>query len=337
MKSDSALVRQETVSSRITVDWKRISTGVPGSKDKDTLTSGLFSGFLKEHGENVKAQAAEKTKGISDKRKLSSLNEIRLSCLEYLFYLLFSKRKNSWGSITDGVIYDGGGGGEGSRSSSYSEESFRGEYESLSYSTEGVVRTADGRELSFNLSFEATQSFEEYYSASGYSPSFPGSMTDPLVINLEEGLPSLSDQKFTFDLDADGEEENISMPTGGSAFLALDQNENGRIDDGSELFGAKTGSGFKELAAYDEDHNGWIDENDEIFQKLRLWVKEEDGTDRLYSLKDKGLGAICLQALPASYSCYGSEGELQGMVRNSSFFLYENGRAGTIQHLDLSS
>lgn len=42
--------------------------------------------------------------------------------------------------------------------------------------------------------------------------------------------------------------------------LSLDQNGNGEIDNGTELFGTKSGDGFADLARYDLDYNGWIDE-----------------------------------------------------------------------------
>ena len=90
--------------------------------------------------------------------------------------------------------------------------------------------------------------------------------------------PELSDQTFYFDLDADGEEEEISMLKG-SGYLALDKNEDGIINDGSELFGTGNGDGFADLARYDEDGNGWIDENDSIWSKLKIWCKDENGND----------------------------------------------------------
>ena len=60
-------------------------------------------------------------------------------------------------------------------------------------------------------------------------------------------------------------------------FLALDLNGDGRINNGSELFGALSGNGFADLAQYDSDANGWIDENDEIFQRLKVWSGADDG------------------------------------------------------------
>lgn len=56
----------------------------------------------------------------------------------------------------------------------------------------------------------------------------------------------------------------------GSGFLALDRNQNGVVDDGSELFGTQSGDGFAHLALYDQDSNGWIDANDPVFDKLRI-------------------------------------------------------------------
>ena len=61
----------------------------------------------------------------------------------------------------------------------------------------------------------------------------------------------------------------------------MDRNGDGKINDGSELFGTKSGDGFKDLASYDADGNGWIDENDAIFSQLKIWTKDEDGKDKL--------------------------------------------------------
>lgn len=63
----------------------------------------------------------------------------------------------------------------------------------------------------------------------------------------------MTDQKFYFDLDADGTADRISMLKSGSGFLALDKNGNGKIDDGSELFGTQSGDGFADLEEYDID------------------------------------------------------------------------------------
>ena len=206
------------------------------------------------------------------------------------------------------------------------------ESESTNFSTTGTVRTADGREISFNLDVSMSRKFTQYTKETVQNV---GSFIDPLVINLNGNIAEVSDQKFYFDLDADGEEEVISRLCEDSGYLALDRNEDGKINDGSELFGTKSGDGFGDLAAYDEDGNGWIDENDDIWNKLKIWVQDEQGNSKLYSLAEQGVGAICLQNVSTEFGQRGSSGEINAAIRNTGIFLYENGTAGTIQHLDL--
>ena len=104
-----------------------------------------------------------------------------------------------------------------------------------------------------------------------------------------------------------------------------------------ELFGTKSGNGFKDLAIYDNDGNGWIDENDEIFEKLLIWTKDENGKDILYHLKDAGVGAICLKSVNTEFSHNSlHNNRTNAIVRQSGIFLYENGMTGTVQQLDLA-
>ena len=113
---------------------------------------------------------------------------------------------------------------------------------------------------------------------------------------------------------------------------------NGRqsIMDGSELFGTQSGNGFADLAQYDSDGNGFIDENDEIFDKLKIWCMDENGQPHLYSLKEKGVGAIGLMHTGTQYSLTNENNETNAVIRNTGFFLFEDGNAGTIQHVDFA-
>ncbi len=161
--------------------------------------------------------------------------------------------------------------------------------------------------------------------------------TDPLIINLDSNVTSVSDQKFYFDLDSDGKKEQISMAGKGSGFLALDKNGDGIINDGSELFGTKSGDGFKDLAMYDEDKNGWIDENDSVFSKLKIWTKDEDGKDQLIDLLKADVGAIFLGNVDTQFSLKDSDNNLNAEVRKTGVYLKEStGLAGTIAHVDLA-
>ena len=210
----------------------------------------------------------------------------------------------------------------------YSEE------ETTAFYATGCAKTEDGRQIDFNVNVLMSRTFMQYTQIS--VPLFSEALFDPLVINTGAAIARLKDQTFRFDLDMDGVEDNLAMPGEGSGFLALDLNEDGIINDGSELFGVKSGDGFADLAAYDSDGNGWIDENDEIFSKLKVWYKNGDGTDELVDLKTADVGAIYLGSQQTDFSLYGSAFQLNGMVRATGLFLKESGGVGTIQHVDLA-
>lgn len=216
----------------------------------------------------------------------------------------------------------------------YSQETVETEMEDTQFSTVGTVRTADGREINFNVNVGMSREFQQTFREDLELASF--TMCDPLVINLDTDVAELSDQTFYFDIDADGELDEVSRLGAGSGYLALDQNGDGVINDGSELFGTASGNGFADLAKYDEDGNGWIDENDAIWQKLKIWTKDENGNDVLYRLADKGVGAICLQNVSTDFTLTGQTGQTKGAIRSSGVFLYENGNVGTVQHVDVA-
>lgn len=212
--------------------------------------------------------------------------------------------------------------------------SFYLEQENTAYNANGIVRTADGRELNFGVTLEMSRAFcQKYESLSQYSYV----VTDPLVINLDTNIGTVTDQKFLFDLDSDGEEEQISFAGEGSGFLALDKNGDGKINNGNELFGTQSGDGFRDLAEYDKDGNGWIDEADDVFKDLKVWTKDADGNDMLIDLKKAGVGAIYLGHTSTQFSLNELEtNKTNGIVRSTGIYLKENGEAGTIQHIDLT-
>lgn len=206
------------------------------------------------------------------------------------------------------------------------------EFEASSFSADGIIRTEDGREIDFSVQLNMSR---EFYSEQQLSIRAGDALKDPLVINFDGKAAELSQTKFTFDIDADGQEDQISFVTQGSGFLVLDRNQDNTINDGSELFGAMTGDGFQELAEYDLDDNGWIDENDAIYDRLRIWSKDDSGQDHLVALGQQGVGALYLGRVETPFSLKDSANTLQGQVRASGVFLHEDGRAGTLQQLDL--
>lgn len=212
---------------------------------------------------------------------------------------------------------------------------FTAEAEATTFSAEGIVQTSDGRSISFNVDLEMSREFMQ--ATEFVTKDTVQIMTDPLVINMDVASAEVTDQKFYFDIDSDGKEDEISQLGTGSGFLALDKNDDGIINNGSELFGAKTGDGFGELAEYDKDDNGWIDENDEIFSSLKVWTKDSDGNDRLLSLKEADVGAIYLGNTSTEFSLNNAiTNQTNAQIRKTGIYLRETGGAGTVQHVDFA-
>lgn len=215
------------------------------------------------------------------------------------------------------------------------ESSFTSEKEATAYTSVGTVQTEDGRSIQFNVSMEMSRSFEQ--ATALWSEEKQVVFCDPLVINMDGNVADVKDQKFYFDLDADGEKEEISQLGSKSGYLAYDKNEDGIINDGNELFGTKSGDGFADLSAYDQDKNGWIDENDTVFSKLKVWTKDENGNDKLLDLKSANVGAIYLGRSATEFSMNNMEtNATNAQIRSTGVCLKESGGVSTIQHVDMA-
>lgn len=209
------------------------------------------------------------------------------------------------------------------------------ESEQTRFEASGVVTTADGKEISFSLALSMTRSYHEESDLS-IRQGDARKKQDPLVLNFNGAAAQLTSRRFSFDLDTDGKSDEINFVAGGSGFLALDRNGDGRINNGSELFGTRSGDGFAELATLDADHNGWIDENDSAYERLRIWTKDSAGKDQLATLRQANVGALSLGRVETPFDLKDSSNALQGQIRSTGVFLQEDGKAGTMQQVDLT-
>lgn len=208
------------------------------------------------------------------------------------------------------------------------------EVEQTAFSAQGLVRTADGLELRFDIGLSMSRVWHEETSVSLLAGDVR--RKDPLVLNFDGTAAELSSARFRFDLDADGATEDVPLLAGGSGYLSLDLDGDGKITSGAELFGPQSGDGFADLARYDRDGNRWIDDNDAIFDRLRIWSPTAGGNDKLETLRERSVGALYLGHLATPFELRAGGNESLGAVRSSGVFLTEDGQSGTLQQIDLT-
>jgi hypothetical protein len=109
-----------------------------------------------------------------------------------------------------------------------------------------------------------------------------------------------------FDIDGDGDQDQVAWTERGSlvAFVAMDRNADGVIDDGSELFGNATHlssggraeHGFQALVELDENHDGVVDDRDPAYRRLLVWVDTNHNglseRSELRGLREAGVAAL---------------------------------------------
>jgi hypothetical protein len=149
----------------------------------------------------------------------------------------------------------------------------------------------------------------------GHGCETPGS---PIILDMSDNgiLLSTPEDGVLFDLDADGVQEQTAWTREGTddAWLAMDRDGNGKIDNGGELFGNHTmvdvgggemhpaSDGFVALQFLERPEfgvsfpNNVVDERDAAYSRLLLWTdRNHNGLsepEELTSAADGGLSAI---------------------------------------------
>ena len=129
-------------------------------------------------------------------------------------------------------------------------------------------------------------------------------LISPLVFNPHSSSKpqfiDLLDSKVSFDLNSDSYKEQTAWMMPEWWFIAFDHNQNGIIDDGSELFGEGNGfsNGFEALATFDSNKDGLINRLDDRFHQLLAWRDNGNGITEegeLTALEESGLTEINLK------------------------------------------
>lgn len=168
-------------------------------------------------------------------------------------------------------------------------------------------------ESGLSFSWTQTEAFAATITGDGFSISIAGvrvqsfqlelerevTQSDPLQIDLSgDGFETTGlSWSVRFDITGDGVQEDVSVASDDDAVLALDRNQNGRIDSGKEMFGEQNGhaNGYAQLRRYDDNRDGIIDASDSIFTALKLLRWQADGSQQLQTLSEAGIASLSLQ------------------------------------------
>ncbi|WP_165590171.1 calcium-binding protein, partial [Campylobacter geochelonis] len=158
--------------------------------------------------------------------------------------------------------------------------------------------------------------------------------TPPLVLDLNSNSTTsnfLESSIAYFDYDGDGVRQKTAWIESGDALLAVDINQDGVINDASELFGTYyklkdesfAKDGYDALKEFDSDNNGIINEFDKDFNKLLAWSDANTDaltdTTELKTLKELNISSIHLPAKENTHTI-----ENGNIISNESVFSHND-------------
>ncbi len=164
------------------------------------------------------------------------------------------------------------------------------------------------------------------------------SFSTPLVLDLtDRGIQTTHIAAgIRFDLNATGEKLSVGWISAQNGFLVADLDNDGVINNGSELFGNGTRlptgersvNGFAALQALDTSHDGVINSEDSKFSDLKVWIDaNQDGKTQTGELHSLGSLAIVELDLDAKNVSIENSGNLIGMV---SKYVTADGKSHTL-------
>ncbi|MBF0419345.1 MAG: FG-GAP repeat protein, partial [Magnetococcales bacterium] len=166
-------------------------------------------------------------------------------------------------------------------------------------------------------------------------------VVDPVVLDLNGDGIGVTDRDHgvSFDMNLTGKPQATGWVNPSDAFLSLDTNHDGVINDASELFSERmfqdVHSGMGALAKFDANQDHLINANDAVFKDLLLWQDANHNgiseADELSTLAGKGIGSIQLDTT--------TDGHWQGSNRvlTNGHFTYTDGHDGQLSEVALQS
>ncbi len=162
----------------------------------------------------------------------------------------------------------------------------------------------------------------------------------PLVLDLDgDGIVETHKENSTvyFDHDNNGLAESTGWVGADDGFLVRDLNDNGQIDNGTELFGnnsvlssgATAANGFEALADLDSNQDGVFNSSDSAWNEVKVW-KDANGNGRvdegeLLTLEQAGVSGINLE-----YQASDLSDENGNAHKQTGSFIKTDGTTGSV-------